>query len=47
MKTKPISFNNLVYMSLPLFKVAPNGSNTPVLSSLSFAIDFIIAGLNC
>ena len=33
-------------MPLPLSKVAPRGSKTPVLILVSFAIDFIIAGLN-
>ena len=34
-------------MPLPLSMVAPRGSNTPVLILVSFAIVFIIDGLNC
>ena len=34
-------------MPLPLSRVAPIGSNTPVLIFVSFAIVFIIDVLNC
>ena len=35
------------YKSLPGLRVAPNGSKTPVLMSISLATAFIISGLNC
>ena len=35
-----------MYIPFPLSNVAPSGSKTPVLILVSFAIDFIIAGLN-
>ena len=32
---------------MPLSKLAPKGSKTPVLIPVSLAIDLIISGLNC
>ena len=47
MKDEDIFFNKFEYIFLPLSKLAPRGSSTPVLILVSFAIVLIIAGLNC
>jgi hypothetical protein len=39
-------FNKLKYRFFPLSSSEPRGSKIPVFTLVSFAIDFIIAGLN-